>query len=323
MTVSPSSASVIALGNQQFTASCGYSDGSSVNCTSSVTWTSASLNVVTINNSGAATGVGQGSATIIATSGGIQGQAAVSVPAATLQSIAITPGSTTVPVGNCQQFRATGTYSDSSTSDLTAAVTWSSSNAAMATVSSGGMATGMAAGHANVLAASGNIQAQAAVTVMPAATVTFSPTGGTYTSAQAVTIGTTAPSATIYYTTNGSTPTTSSAVYSGPITVSSSETVQAIAVASGSSTSAAGSASYTISLPAATPTFSPAGGTYTSAQAVTISTTTPSATIYYTTNGSTPATGSTVYAGPITVSATETLKLLEWPLATRPAGWLG
>jgi hypothetical protein len=284
-------------------AACNYSDGSTANCTSSATWASSSLNVVTINSSGTATGVGQGSANIIATSAGIQGQAAVTVPTATLQSIAITPGSTTVPVGNTQQFKATGTYSDSSTSDLTAAAAWSSSNAAMATVNPGGMATGMAAGSAKILAMSGNITAQAAVTVLPAATITFSPAGGTYASAQPVTIGTATPSATIYYTTNGSTPTTSSAAYSGPITVSSTETVQAIAVASGSSTSAAGSATYTINLPvAATLAFSPAGGTYASAQPVTIRTTPPSATVYYTTNGSTPTTGSAVYTGSIALS---------------------
>jgi hypothetical protein len=145
---------------------------------------------------------------------------------------------------------------------------------------------------------------------LQAATPALSPAGGTYTSAQSVTIGTTTPSATIYYTTNGSTPTTSSAVYTGSITVSSTETIKAIAVASGSSTSAAGSATYTINLPAATPTFSPAGGTYASAQSVTIGTTTPSATIYYTTNGSTPTTSSAVYTGSITVSSTETIEAI-------------
>jgi hypothetical protein len=109
------------------------------------------------------------------------------------------------------------------------------------------------------------------INLTQAATPTFSPAAGTYSSAQTVTIGTTTPSATIYYTTNGSTPTTGSAVYSGPITVSSTETLQAIAVASGYSTSAAGSAAYTINLTqAATPTFtvavSPASLTVTAGQ---------------------------------------------------------
>jgi hypothetical protein len=144
-----------------------------------------------------------------------------------------------------------------------------------------------------------------------AATPTFSPAAGTYSSAQTVTVSSATPSATIYYTTNGTTPTTGSAVYSGPITVSSTETLQAIAVATGYSTSATGSAAYIINLTqAATPTFSPAAGTYSSAQTVTIGTATPSATIYYTTNGSTPTTSSSVYSSPITVSASETLEAI-------------
>jgi Chitobiase/beta-hexosaminidase C-terminal domain len=144
----------------------------------------------------------------------------------------------------------------------------------------------------------------------PAATPAFSPAAGTYTSTQSVTISTTTPSATIYYTTDGSTPTTSSHVYSGPVTVSSTETIQAIAAANKYSVSAVGSAAYSINPPAVTPSFSPAGGTYTSTQTVTISTTTPSATIYYTTNGATPTTGSSVYSGPIAVSSTETVKAM-------------
>jgi hypothetical protein len=79
-----------------------------------------------------------------------------------------------------------------------------------------------------------------------AATPTFSPAGGTYSSAQMVSINSATPSSTIYYTTNGAAPTTSSAVYSSPITVSSTETVKAVAAASGYSISAVGSATYTI-----------------------------------------------------------------------------
>jgi hypothetical protein len=145
------------------------------------------------------------------------------------------------------------------------------------------------------------------------ATPTFLPAAGAYTSAQSVTISDSTPGATIYYTTNGTAPTTSSTAYSGPITVSSTETLQAIAAASGDSNSAVGSAAYTIesSLPSvATPTFSPAAGTYNSAQSVTIADATPSAAIYYTTDGSTPTTSSTAYTGPIAVNSTETLQAI-------------
>jgi len=121
---------------------------------------------------------------------------------------------------------------------------------------------------------------------------------------------TTPPAVTILYTTNGSMPTTASAVYTGPITVSASENLVAVAVASGYASSPAVSAAYTILTPAIAPVFFPGSGTYTSAQTVTIGTATPSATIYYTTNGSIPTTNSAVYAGPITVSASETVQAI-------------
>lgn len=79
-----------------------------------------------------------------------------------------------------------------------------------------------------------------------AATPVFTPPAGTYTVAQAVSITDAAPASTIYFTTNGSTPTTSSTKYTSPIAVSASETIKAIAVATGYSESAVGSAAYTI-----------------------------------------------------------------------------
>jgi N-acetylneuraminic acid mutarotase len=143
--------------------------------------------------------------------------------------------------------------------------------------------------------------------VMVTATPTLSLASGTYTTAQSVTISDSTPGAVIYYTTDGSVPTPSSTKYIGPITVSSTQTIRAIAIAANYVISAVASGMYTIQLTAATPAFSPAAGTYTTAQTVTMSDATPGALIYYTIDGTTPTTSSAKYTGPITVSSTQTI----------------
>jgi Chitobiase/beta-hexosaminidase C-terminal domain/Abnormal spindle-like microcephaly-assoc'd, ASPM-SPD-2-Hydin len=69
---------------------------------------------------------------------------------------------------------------------------------------------------------------------------------------------------------------------------------------------------FTVALaaPAATPTISLPSGKYTSAQDVMISDSTPGASIYYTINGSTPTTASTLYSGAISVSTTTTIQAI-------------
>ncbi|ANN17914.1 hypothetical protein SD37_21200 [Amycolatopsis orientalis] len=78
------------------------------------------------------------------------------------------------------------------------------------------------------------------------ASPTFDPPAGSYPSARSVTLSTATAGATIRYTVDGSTPTASSTLYTGPITVSASSTVSAIALKSGSANSPVASASYTI-----------------------------------------------------------------------------
>ncbi len=139
----------------------------------------------------------------------------------------------------------------------------------------------------------------------------FSPAGGTYSSAQSVTISCATSNAAIRYTTDGSEPTSSSAQYTGAINVSSTTTIKARAFKAGMNDSATASATYTINSSTsqvAAPTFSPAGGTYTSAQTVTISCATAGAAIRYTTDGSEPTAASTQYAGPINVAGTTVIK---------------
>jgi hypothetical protein len=166
---------------------------------------------------------------------------------------------------------------------------------------------------------------------------TFNPPTGTYQGAQTVYLS--APSGqAIHYNTTGS-PTCSSTTYTNPISVTSNETIHAIACGSSLTPSLVGSATYTLNPfegsgapnAANAPTFSPGPGTYSGPQTVTISSTTSNSYICYTLSATPPAilpqpdngraedppNGSTVipgacnagtyYAGPVTVSSSQTL----------------
>jgi subtilisin family serine protease len=151
----------------------------------------------------------------------------------------------------------------------------------------------------------------AAQTAIP----TFSPAPGTYSDALSVMLSDATAGALIYYTLDGSTPTTSSTTYGGPIAVSATTTVKAIAVAPEHAQSAVAIGTYTIQASqapaAATPTFDPpAGGSFPGPIFVTIADATPAAAIYYTTDGSTPTMSSPPYTGPVPLSASATLKAI-------------
>lgn len=154
---------------------------------------------------------------------------------------------------------------------------------------------------------SGTVVTQPSDTTAP--TVSISPAAGTYSNSQSVTL-TANETATIYYTLNGSTPTTSSSIYSGPITLNSTATIKCFAKDTAGNSSSVQSATFTINATdttAPTVTISPTPGAFTSGQSVTLSANEAS-TIYYTLDGSTPTTSSTVYSGAISVSATTTIK---------------
>ncbi|MGH7484052.1 MAG: choice-of-anchor L domain-containing protein, partial [bacterium] len=87
---------------------------------------------------------------------------------ATLVSIAVTPNPATVQVNGQVQFKATGTFSDQSTKDVTAQSTWTTGDTSVATINAAtGLATGVAVtdGSISITATDGNIVGNALLTV--------------------------------------------------------------------------------------------------------------------------------------------------------------
>jgi len=155
----------------QFKATATFSDGSTQDVTGTVTWTSMDLTVATISAGGVAKAVGVGMATIQAKQGTVPGTADLTVTAAALVSIAVTPPNPSIAVGAKQQFGATGTFTDGGTQDLTGSVTWSSLNPGFATITTGGLATGVGIGAATIQAAQGGLKGTTTLTVTPGATL--------------------------------------------------------------------------------------------------------------------------------------------------------
>lgn len=144
------------------------------------------------------------------------------------------------------------------------------------------------------------------IPVETVATPTFSPPAGIYDQAIQVSISTLTPEATIRFTLDGTEPTeTIGEIYTGPINITETVTIKAIAYKMGMNTSLISNASYVIDITipeVAAPMFSHPSGTYYQAINLAISTTTENASIRYTTDGSipTPSYG-TIYTDPINI----------------------
>jgi hypothetical protein len=149
-------------GQVQYTATGTYSDGSTQNISTAVTWTSSDTTVATISNSGLATGQGAGSTTITAKQGSITGTTSLAVTSAALVSLTVTSpnASSTLAENTSVQLKATGMFADGTTQDLTDSAVWTSTDATVATVSanSGGV-RGVAPGTATIKAVFGSVPA--------------------------------------------------------------------------------------------------------------------------------------------------------------------
>lgn len=168
VTVSPANASLAAGMQLQYSAEALYSDGSKQDVTASAAWASSNAAAASVDAAGLATGVAPGTATISATFSSVAGTTPLTVTAATLTSISISPSEPSVPAGFLQAFTATGIFSDGTNEDLTAQVTWTSSAPSVATISAAGVATALATGSTSIGAAYGLVSAATTLTVTSA-----------------------------------------------------------------------------------------------------------------------------------------------------------
>jgi uncharacterized protein YjdB len=167
LAISPTNGSIQPGTTQQFTATGTYSDGSTGDVTPETRWSSSDPTIAAINSEGLASGLSKGVTTI---SGDCQcyvkkTNLTISSSAANLTSIAVTPNDPTVNVGNTQQFTATGTYSNGTTSVITTSATWTSSSSTIATVNSSGLATGVSTGNVTITATSNGVSGTTTLTV--------------------------------------------------------------------------------------------------------------------------------------------------------------
>jgi trimeric autotransporter adhesin len=164
--ITPPSATIAINNTVQLNATARYSDGSSGPISgSSVGWSSSETTIATVTSPGGlVTGVATGTATITVTDQGVTATANVTVTPMNVTSISITttqgstnPQSSATISGAPATLQFYAYANGNNIEDLTNAVTWSSSQTSVATISSGlttgnGLATSVAAGTTNITA---------------------------------------------------------------------------------------------------------------------------------------------------------------------------
>jgi Bacterial Ig-like domain (group 2) len=163
--VSPATATIPAGTTQQFTATGTFTDSSTQDVSNQATWISSAGSVATVSGSGLASAVTVGATTITASIGSVSGNGILNVGPAVLQTITVTPQDATMGKGTTLQFTATANYSDSTTQDLTALVTWTSSDSQTVSIRGSGLATGRQFGSVTITATLGSVNSSTTLTV--------------------------------------------------------------------------------------------------------------------------------------------------------------
>jgi hypothetical protein len=166
--VNPQNPSISIGGQEQFVATGLYTDGTSADVTSAVTWASSAATVATIGNAngaqGLATSAGSGT-TVISASLGLLGGSTTLTVRDSMVSITVGPQNVTILPGATEQFLAIATYASGLTNDVTASVGWTSSATATATIDPTGLAKSLTSGQTLITAANGTVNGATGLSV--------------------------------------------------------------------------------------------------------------------------------------------------------------
>ena len=150
ITVNPATATMSVNTTRQFTAQGTYADSSTADLTDSVTWSTGLATIISVSNAagtrGLVTALAVGTDNVVASMSGIVGMATVTVSVIPLVSIAVTPNPLTLPQNLTLPLKATATYGDQSTQDVTTSATWTVADSSVATVGNLGTAAGQVTG---------------------------------------------------------------------------------------------------------------------------------------------------------------------------------
>jgi uncharacterized protein YjdB len=178
VSVSPATLNLIVGGTQSVTATPLDAAGNPLTGRV-VTWATGNPNVATVTPAGLVTATGVGSTSVTATSEGQSGLVTVNVAAASVASVSVSPSPATVNVAWTLTLSATAL--DANGNPVVAAISWSSSNPAVAAVTASGVVTGVSVGSATIAASSGSGTGSTNVTVQlaPVNSIVVTPTNPT------------------------------------------------------------------------------------------------------------------------------------------------
>lgn len=134
----------------QLTVSAGYTDGSVVDVTDQVTWTSDAPVAVTVDAAGLATAAGPGTARLTAALSGVTTTAEVRVRSVVITAVVVRPADLALRVGERSQLGAVAAFGDGTSRDVSGDTRWGSTDDTVVTVDENGLVVAVGPGRAMV-----------------------------------------------------------------------------------------------------------------------------------------------------------------------------